>query len=85
MQDRNRVVAVGLLTRADVELLGTSYNRLWPVEETPCFGSLLAAIDDADRQYWREQDKLSREIPSDGAGPGKAEVSLPGVQAAPRK
>lgn len=44
------IVAVGLLTRNDVDVLGPSFTRLWPVEETPCFDGLLRAIDDADRE-----------------------------------
>ena len=45
-----RIVAVGLLTRNDVRLLGPTFDRLWPVDEAPCFSQLLAAIDDADRK-----------------------------------
>jgi len=30
-----RIVAVGLLTRNDVRLLGPAFDRLWPVGETP--------------------------------------------------
>jgi hypothetical protein len=56
MQSKNRIVAVGLLTRADVVLLGQNFDRMWPVDETPCFGGLLAAIDEADREVWRERD-----------------------------
>ncbi len=44
-----RIVAVGLLTSQDLELLGSSFTRLWPVDETPCFTQLLHAIDEADR------------------------------------
>lgn len=43
-----RIVAVGLLTKNDVRLLGPTYDRLWPVEEAPDFSALLSAIDDAD-------------------------------------
>ncbi len=43
-----RIVAVGLLTRQDVELLGHGFSRLWPVDQTPCFSDLLQAIDEAD-------------------------------------
>jgi hypothetical protein len=57
------IIAVGLLTRSDLSLLGASFDRLWPVEETPCFSGLVAAIDDADREYWRQQGELSRERP----------------------
>jgi hypothetical protein len=45
---KERIVAVGLLTQREVELLGPGFSRLWPVDETPCFQELLQAIDDAD-------------------------------------
>jgi hypothetical protein len=45
---KERIVAVGLLTQREVELLGRGFSRLWPVDETPCFQELLQAIDDAD-------------------------------------
>jgi hypothetical protein len=48
--DYDRIVAVGLLTRNDVRLLGPSFERLWPVEEAPHFHGLLQAIDEADRR-----------------------------------
>ena len=48
--DYEQIVAVGLLTRNDVRLLGPSFDRLWPVEEAPHFRGLLRAIDEADRQ-----------------------------------
>ena len=56
--ESQRVVAVGLLTKNDVALLGPTFDRLWPVEPAPCFSELLQAIDAAD-------DKLreTREIP----------------------
>ena len=45
-----RIVAIGLLTQREVELLGHGFSRLWPVDETPCFTELIKAIDDADRE-----------------------------------
>lgn len=48
--DYERIVAVGLLTRNDVRLLGPSFDRLWPVEAAPHFNGLLRAIDEADRR-----------------------------------
>lgn len=51
-----RIVAVGLLTEEDVKLLGPTFDRLWPVDDTPCFSRLLQAIDDADRELWRKRD-----------------------------
>ena len=44
-----RIVAVGLLTRRELQLLGPTFNRIWPVEEAPHFNELLRAIDEADR------------------------------------
>jgi hypothetical protein len=45
-----RIVAVGLLTRRDLKLLGPTFDRIWPVEEAPNFDQLLRAIDEADRK-----------------------------------
>jgi hypothetical protein len=56
MMVRERIVAVGLLTKNDVQLLGPAFDRLWPVEDAPCFSGLLQAIDEADRKLWRERD-----------------------------
>jgi len=47
---KERIVAVGLLTQREVELLGHGFSRLWPVDNTPCFEDLIQAIDDADRE-----------------------------------
>ncbi|MBC9032217.1 hypothetical protein IAG41_07430 [Sphingomonas sp. JC676] len=57
MADDTRIIAVGLLTARDLERLGQEFRRVYPVEETPCFGELLSAIDDADRKMWEEHDK----------------------------
>jgi hypothetical protein len=45
-----RIVAVGLLTKGDLEVLGPTFKRVWPVEDAPHFTELLRAIDDADRK-----------------------------------
>jgi hypothetical protein len=45
-----RIVAVGLLTQRDLNLLGPTFERAWPVEDAPAFNELLRAIDEADRQ-----------------------------------
>ena len=58
---RERIVAVGLLTQRNLDQLGDSLERLWPVDESPCFGTLLQAIDEADRQLWRERDQVDAE------------------------
>ncbi len=51
-----RIVAIGLLTQEELTALGPAFNRAWPVDETPCFQGLLEAIDQADRELWRERD-----------------------------
>lgn len=45
-----RIVAIGLLTRREVQLLGPTFDRIWPVEDAPHFNELLKAIDEADRK-----------------------------------
>ena len=54
--DQEQIIAIGLLTQGDVDRLGPTFRRLYPVDETPCFGELLAAIDEADRRVWRDRD-----------------------------
>ena len=53
---KDRIIAVGLLTQRDVDVLGQGFSRLWPVDRTPCFTELLQAIDDADRELQQGPD-----------------------------
>ena len=46
----DRIVAVGLLTKRDLSLLGPAFDRVWPVDEAPGFNELVRAIDQADRR-----------------------------------
>jgi len=46
----DRIVAVGLLTKRDLSLLGPAFDRAWPVEDAPSFNELVRAIDDAERR-----------------------------------
>ena len=48
----------------DLLALRGSLDQLWPVDEKLCFGSLLQAIDDAERQQREE-----REVPTRPAEP----------------
>lgn len=57
MKDNTRIVAVALLTEFDLERLGAGFGRAWPVDSSPCFGELLARIDDADRKLWQARDR----------------------------
>jgi len=54
-----RIVAIGLLTKRDLMLLGPTFDRAWPVDEAPEFDDLIRAIDDAEH-------KLSRREPARG-------------------
>lgn len=45
MMASSRIVAVGLLTAADVALLGQGFRRLYPVPRDGDFGGLLDALD----------------------------------------
>jgi hypothetical protein len=54
---QERIVAVGLLTRRDLEVLGPTFDRIWPVEEAPHFTELLRAIDEADRDLQHDSNK----------------------------
>ena len=47
--DKERIVAVGLLTQHDLNLLGHSFTLVWPVEDSRCFEGLIKAIDEAER------------------------------------
>jgi hypothetical protein len=47
---KDRIVAVGLLTQHDLNVLGPTFTRVWPVEEAPLFDELIRAIDEADLQ-----------------------------------
>jgi hypothetical protein len=64
-----RIVAVGLLTQREVELLGDGFSRLWPVDNTPCFTELIQAIDEADRKFEQEhQNDVTSRSPVTGGG-----------------
>lgn len=57
---QKQIVAIALLTS---EELGSSFSRAYPVIDTPCYGALLAAIDEADRALWRLHDKAASDGP----------------------
>jgi len=61
---QDRIVAVGLLTAHDVQLLGQDFKRLWPVNDAPYFSQLLQAIDEADRELRRpRQPQVAAALP----------------------
>jgi len=48
VNDNRRIVAFGLLTQQDLDLLGPTFDRAWPVDDAPCFEDLLQALDEVD-------------------------------------
>ena len=54
--DYDKFVAVGSLERMDARLLTPSFEQLWPVDNSPRFGGLLDAIDEADRRHRKPQE-----------------------------
>ena len=54
---QDRIVAVGLLTQTELNLLGPTFTRLWPAEDAPMFDELLRAIDEADSELGRTLDQ----------------------------
>jgi hypothetical protein len=81
-----QIVAVGLLTKHELKLLGQGFSRAWPIDATPCFEGLLLAIDEAERDLWRETLRTIRlrtgKIPLLA---GKQEAELIGVRVGRRK
>ncbi|WP_310468337.1 hypothetical protein [Sphingomonas sp.] len=55
----SKIVAVGLLTQPELDLLGHSFTRLWPVDKAPHFEDLIEAIDRADRELSADNENTS--------------------------
>ena len=47
---RNRSVAVGTLTRRDLDLIGSGFKRAFPLTNANDFASLLIEIDQAEER-----------------------------------
>lgn len=62
----DRIVAIGLLTTNELALLGSTFDRAWPIEHAPAFPDLLRQIDDADRAC--RDGKTNSERPVLGGG-----------------
>jgi len=50
MVDRQNIVAIGLLTQKDLDILGSGFRTAIPVDQSPAFEDLLRAIDEAEEQ-----------------------------------
>lgn len=56
MKEQEPVVAIGLLTARDLDILGTGFRRAFPIEDSACFDELLKAIDAADVAREKQRD-----------------------------
>jgi hypothetical protein len=56
-EHKGRIVAVALLTQEHLDMLGSSLRKVYRIDETACFPELLEAIDQADREHWRAEDR----------------------------
>lgn len=70
---QRQIVAVAFLTEEEVDLLGDTFTRLWPVDEAPQFEGLLAAIDEAERALERERQSQSVQVSASGASGASSE------------
>lgn len=61
----DRIVAVGLLTQQDLNLLGPTFERAWPLENLPAsFEDLLTIIDDGDCRLQAKLQPMARNEPT---------------------
>ena len=54
--DQDQIIAVGLLTRRDLDALGPTFSRAWPVDDAPDFDELLRSIDKAEESGGRKRN-----------------------------
>ena len=50
MAESPPIVAIGLLTQHELELLGLGLDRVFPIDAENAFEDLVRAIDEADRR-----------------------------------
>jgi hypothetical protein len=48
-EEDQAIYVVALQNRDGSSCLGSALDRAWPVDAGPCFGDLLSAIDEAER------------------------------------
>ena len=60
---QEQIVAVALLTQENLNLFGSCLKRVFPLQQTPCFSELIAALDEADRREQNQQRSHS-DLPS---------------------
>jgi len=51
-----RIVAIGLLTQHELDLLGRGFDRAFPIDNELVFEDLLRAIDEAEQELQDRHD-----------------------------
>lgn len=64
MERKEPIVAIGLLTQRDLDILGAGFQRAFPLDESSCFDDLLTAIDIADSKRRGFATTGGRSVPS---------------------
>lgn len=64
MEYKEPIVAIGLLTQRDLDILGAGFQRAFPIDESPCFEDLLTAIDVADNKRRGFATTAGQSVPS---------------------
>lgn len=63
LPDREQRIVIRWQTRGQAATLNTALDHAYPIDENPGFDDVLKAIDEAEKQVWRDGDPVDR--PSD--------------------
>lgn len=59
MPESRQIVAIGLLTQRDLEMLGQGFERAFPLDNQLVFEDLLRAIDEAEQALLVQRPPLA--------------------------
>lgn len=59
MPESRQIVAIGLLTQRDLEMLGKGFERAFPLDNQLVFEDLLRAIDEAEQALLVQRPPLA--------------------------
>jgi hypothetical protein len=53
----DRIVAIGLLTKRDLDVLGTGFRRMFPLQQTADFDDLIDQLNNLTSSRPRDRDR----------------------------
>ena len=59
MPEGRSIVAIGLLTQRELDSLGRTFDRAFPVDDKLDFDDILRAIDEADRRFQQSKSNFT--------------------------